>query len=432
MAQLILWAMSTCRECRGVVTANTDNQLRTKTWPELVKWHGMLINRHWFNVTATRICHKAFPDTWRIDAVPWSENNTEAFAGLHNEGKRIFLGMDEASGIADPVWETSEGALTDAGTEIIWIAMGNPTRATGRFRECWTKHREAWTVRSIDASQVEGTNRALHERWARIYGENSQFYKIRVKGEFAEADVNQLISLAWVAEARMRGINTQSDGSLPKLRITADVSDGGEDDTVITVARHYQSFIHVLKQVKVNVSPSLAPIQTAEAVQRMWEAYRGDRNNGDDIVIDSLGVGAGTAGHLMKAQLPVIAYKGGEQAANPKQFRNKRVQSYIALRNALRDGTIALDQNMVADEKAWEEFCEQAASIRSKPGTEKLEDLITKEEMRRDGIKSPDTTDSLVMQFANKTPRLQIGSFAERRIPIITRSIAREGYIGGP
>ena len=38
-----------------------------------------------------------------VDAVTWSEHNTEAFAGLHNKGKRIVIIMDEASNIADKV-----------------------------------------------------------------------------------------------------------------------------------------------------------------------------------------------------------------------------------------------------------------------------------------------------------------------------------------
>jgi len=32
------WAMSTCEGCRVVITANSDPQLRTKTWPEVSKW----------------------------------------------------------------------------------------------------------------------------------------------------------------------------------------------------------------------------------------------------------------------------------------------------------------------------------------------------------------------------------------------------------
>ena len=43
--------------------------------------------------------------------------------------------FDEASAISDKIWEILEGALTDDGTEIIWLAFGNPTRNSGRFRE---------------------------------------------------------------------------------------------------------------------------------------------------------------------------------------------------------------------------------------------------------------------------------------------------------
>src|SRR5690606_21794494 len=81
VAWLVLWAMSTHEDTRGVVTANTDTQLRTKTWPEVSKWYTLAINRHWFHLTATAI-YSADPDhekTWRVDILPWSEHNTEAF-----------------------------------------------------------------------------------------------------------------------------------------------------------------------------------------------------------------------------------------------------------------------------------------------------------------------------------------------------------------
>ena len=37
VAWIILWSLSTFPDTRGVVTANTENQLRTKTWVELAK-----------------------------------------------------------------------------------------------------------------------------------------------------------------------------------------------------------------------------------------------------------------------------------------------------------------------------------------------------------------------------------------------------------
>ena len=40
VAWLILWAISTCEDTKGVVTANAETQLKTKTWSaELAKWY---------------------------------------------------------------------------------------------------------------------------------------------------------------------------------------------------------------------------------------------------------------------------------------------------------------------------------------------------------------------------------------------------------
>lgn len=44
VAWLCLWAISTMADTRGVVTANTDTQLRTKTFAELAKWFNLCIS----------------------------------------------------------------------------------------------------------------------------------------------------------------------------------------------------------------------------------------------------------------------------------------------------------------------------------------------------------------------------------------------------
>src|SRR5215831_481107 len=138
VAWIILWSLTTCADTKGVVTANTENQLKTKTWAELGKWHHLFIGKAYFKLTATAIYQPDRERTWRIDMVPWSERNTEAFAGLHNKGKRILLVFDEGSAIPDKIYEVAEGALTDANTQILWCVFGNPTRNTGRFKELFT------------------------------------------------------------------------------------------------------------------------------------------------------------------------------------------------------------------------------------------------------------------------------------------------------
>ncbi|MBO1929893.1 hypothetical protein J4731_23270 [Providencia rettgeri] len=74
---IIKWGMDTCEDCKVVVTANTENQLRTKTWPEIAKWQRLSITKIGLLHTKTAIMTPNHANAWRADAVPWSENNTE-------------------------------------------------------------------------------------------------------------------------------------------------------------------------------------------------------------------------------------------------------------------------------------------------------------------------------------------------------------------
>lgn len=185
---IILWAISTKVDTKGVITANTATQLSTKTWAELGKWHQLFIAKPLFTFNATSLVtvDKGHVKTWRMDAIPWSAETMEAFAGLHNEGKRVVLLFDEASAIDDQVWETAMGALTDADTQIVWCAFGNPTRTTGRFhRECTQSKRFHFT--QVDSRTVSFTNKTEIEDWITDYGEDSDFVRVRVKGLFPRA-----------------------------------------------------------------------------------------------------------------------------------------------------------------------------------------------------------------------------------------------------
>ena len=93
---LILWMLSTRLGSTIIVTANTESQLRSRTWAELGKWMTLAINSHWFDKTATTIKPAAWFDEalkrdLKIDtgyyyaqAQLWSEENPDAFAGVHS------------------------------------------------------------------------------------------------------------------------------------------------------------------------------------------------------------------------------------------------------------------------------------------------------------------------------------------------------------
>ena len=203
---IVLWSISTFEDTRGIVTANTETQLRTKTWPEVTKWHRLFIGKDLFNIAAMSIfsTQKEHEKTWRIDAIPWSRENPEAFAGLHNQGKRTLVIFDEASAIDDEIWRTVTGAIMDANTEIIWCAFGNPTRPNGYFYECFNRFSHRWKNRQIDSRTVKISNKKELEGWVEDYGIDSDYVRVHVLGQFPVAGENQLISHDLAQEALHR------------------------------------------------------------------------------------------------------------------------------------------------------------------------------------------------------------------------------------
>lgn len=379
IGMLVNWALSTCDDCKVVLTSNTDTQLRTKTAPEVGKWQRLSITREWFDVSATSIAvrDKSHAKTWRADFVPWSEHNTEAFAGLHNKGKRILLVFDEASAIADKVWEVAEGALTDEETEIVWVAFGNPTRNTGRFRECFRRYKHRWNHAQIDSRTVEGTNKAQIAKWAEDYGEESDFFKVRVRGMFPSMSARQFISEADVAAAYGRHVPESAYAFAPKI-ITVDPAWEGDDEFVIGFRQGL--VFRILETFAKNDNDLIA----AQKIAR----YE-DELGADAVFIDAgFGTGIKSAGEGLGRFWTLVWFANKSDDAG---CLNKRAEMWKAARNWLKDGGAIPDDPTLRDELQAPEIVPRA------DGKIQIE---SKKDMKARGVPSPNRADALVLSFA--------------------------------
>ena len=146
---LILWMLSTRIGSSVVVSANSETQLRTVTWGELTKWATMSINAHWWEPSATKLA----PAAWLTDLVErdlkkgtrywgaegklWSEENPDAYAGVHNmDGMMESSTRPAASRTASGAWRRGSLPRTS------WIATGwrSPTvgATPGTSTRRWT------------------------------------------------------------------------------------------------------------------------------------------------------------------------------------------------------------------------------------------------------------------------------------------------------
>lgn len=396
---LIDWGMSTVEDTKGVVTANTENQLKTKTWAELAKWHRLSITRELFKMTATAR-FSIDPDhekTWRIDMVPWSEKNMEAFAGLHNQGKRILIIFDEASAIADPIWETTEGALTDKNTQIIWCCFGNPTKNSGRFRECFEggKFAHRWNSRAVDSREVSITNKKQIADWIADYGEDHDFVRVRVRGMFPRTDATSFISLEVAREAALRPL---PEGNDMAVVLGVDVARFGNDSSVIYPRRGRDA-----RTLQPKVYKGLTTIQLAN---RVYEEYV--NHSAVAVFVDEGGVGGGVVDQLNLMGVPVYGVQFGGSPDAPdlsepsQKFLNKRAEIWNAVRKWLPSGCIP--ENIPGLENSLVDELTAPTYTYSREDYLQLE---SKKDMRRRGVPSPDAADALACTFAY--PSLVVG-----------------------
>jgi hypothetical protein len=390
IAQLIVWAMATCVDAKVLVTSGTEQQLRSKLWPEVAKWFRLSVFRNYFRQYGTSIlaADSSHEKTWRCDAVTWSETNTEAFQGLHNQGRRIVLIFDEASGIADRIWQVAEGALTDEDTEILWIVSSNPTKPDGAFFRCFHEQRHRWAGVQIDSRTVPGTNHKLFDEWRDLYGEDSDFFRVRVRGQFPRAGALGFIQPMLVEQAMARP--EFFDVTEPVI-MGCDIARFGDDQSVIAFRRGRDA--KSIPWIKLRGSDTMQTAATVVEWARMTQAAM--------VFIDGGGVGGGVIDRVRQLGLKnVVEVSFGAKADRQSgdqgtrfHYANKRAEMWGWMREWLMGGAIPNDPELRAD------LTGPTYNFVVRDGRDAIQ-LERKADMKLRGLASPDAGDALACTFA--------------------------------
>jgi hypothetical protein len=375
-AWLTHWIMSTRPHARGTVTANTFSQLSSKTWAAISEWSRLLINRHWFQVTSDSMYFRNQKDSWAVSAQSCKEENSEAFAGQHAANSTSFYLFDEASAIPDKIFEVAEGGLSDG--EPMIIVCGNPTRGIGKFhRITFGSERERWTRFSVDSRNSKFANKELIQQWAADYGEDSDFFRVRVRGECPRAGSSQLIPSDHVAVCRT--YKAEGYQTLPKV-LAVDVARFGDDRTVLGIrqGRHFR------------ILTKLRGADTVETAHKVIECIQSEHP--DAIVVDGDGLGAGVIDQLQHRGVErVHEFHGGARATDPHKFFNRRAEVWGKMADWLKAGAqIPDDPELEVDLTGPQYGYSNQQQIQ----------LEKKDDMKRRGLASPDLADTLAMSFA--------------------------------
>lgn len=225
-AWTVIWFMTTRPFPKIPCTAPTQHQLFDILWAEVSKWlrnnpalAGELI---W---TKEKVYMRGYPEEWF--AVARTASKPDALQGFHADDL-LFI-IDEASGVADSIFEPVLGALSTPGSRL--LMCGNPTQLSGFFYDSHNKNRASYSTFHIDGRKSERVPQEFVDTIIRMYGEDSDVFRVRVAGDFPLQEDDIFIPLSLVENSIMTEFSPRKNPDM--VHIGCDVARFGDDKTVI-------------------------------------------------------------------------------------------------------------------------------------------------------------------------------------------------------
>lgn len=323
----------------------------------------------------------------------FTAREAEAITGI--AGKNLLFMLDEASGVPDFIFQAMAGNRAGGGRLVLF---GNPTKNQGEFYEAF--HKKADLYRTLTVSSEESPNviegrqviQGLAERdWIeemkREWGEDSAFYKVRVKGEHAEHEEGKIFPLHRIAEAEQRWYETPEAGRLFVGLDPAGASGTG-DETVFVLRRG-------LRALAILSARGLTEEGHLTNLLLHLSKYKVPREV-PVVVVDREGsVGATVFGLLKmhaerhRGAFELVGLRSSDGAhRQPQIFGRMRDELAQNLDNWFRDG------GAIPEDSKLEKDLHELEWVQSASGKMKL---IDKVELRKRLGRSPDRYDALAL-----------------------------------
>ena len=382
---VVSWMMLHHQLCKlpqkTVVTAPTSAQLFDALFAELKTWLLKLPKPLQMLVEAKqdRVVLKNAPDESFISARTSRAEQPEALQGVHSE--HVLLVADEASGVPEKVFEAAAGSMS--GTHATTVLLGNPVRGSGFFYDTHHRLSNTWKTMRVSCHDSPRVSQAFIDDMAARYGEESNAFRIRVLGEFPLTDDDTVISLELVEAAVRRDVESNPGAA---ILWGVDIARFGGDSNALAK-----------RQANVLLEPTRTwkgrdLMQTTGMIKAEWDACE-VRDRPVEILVDSIGLGAGVVDRLRELGLPCRGVNVSESPALGETYYNLRAELWFKARQWLS----ARDCSLPEDEELRASLVTPKYKFTSN-GKIQVE---SKEEMKRRGLPSPDAADAFVLTLAS-------------------------------
>jgi len=223
------------------------------------------------------------------------------------------------------------------------------------------------------------------------YGAESNQFRVRVLGEFPLKEDNTVSPADTVQSAQKRDIESDPD-TVPIWGL--DVARFGADSSVLAI-RHGNAITELI---------SWKGLSLMELTGRVVDKFNNliPRQRPTEILVDSIGLGAGVVDRLQELDLPVRGINVGEASSMSGTYLNLRAELWFKL----KDWLAAKDCKLPVDSALFSELVSPRYQFTSS-GKMKIE---SKDEMRKRGLPSPDKADAICLTLASDAATATFGS----------------------
>lgn len=421
------WHMSTHIGSTTIVTANTESQLRSRTFPEYARWFGSAINSHWFDSETMRIVPAGWlqdlvrktpeegglgidPKYWFCAGQTWSADNPDAFAGVHNP-YGLLLQMDEASGIPSKIWEVSEGFFTEVNPYRFWMAASQMRNRQGRLFELFNDEKmgAGWDLRTLSTRGMEGVDQTVVEAQIARYGLDSDFVRVEIMGLAPQTSEDQFIP--WDAVKAAQTNELVPDYGAP-LILGIDPAPRGKTSWRFRQGRNAKDCCGGMTH---GSWAGLDNVQIAARILELDQKYKPD-----DVCID-FGMGTGVIDILKRKRLHGRLHEvkfGAAAYDKTSEWATHAIELWGLLRDWLPGGMLEKDDGTKGSMS--HQLTDRGWRWSGREDNKKI--LETKDDLQSRGVKSPDDADALACTFEVNPPRRDEQRGGRSRVAVGTGS----------
>lgn len=361
----------------------------------------------YFTITKTRVFVNGFSDQWFITQVAFQKGESVAVAGKHRYWQLIIV--DEAAGVGDDHFDVIDGTQTQGGNRTLLASQG--ARNAGRFYDSHhsicIKNGGSWNALRFSSERSPFvTTKWLQERADESGGRSSVEYQIRCLGLFAQNSGNVLLTRAdldsafaprrIIGDDEPFGLFVLSDVALGELRddsvaIVAKVIGDGDHGTEARRVEYIEIPICANDKNEIDLAGDLVNLVGNLSNATLYV----DAGGAGSTVCKLIERSPAWSGVMVKVNWGKPCF-GGEYK---NRFYNLRACAMVRFRDAVKQGRAVFPQGL--DKKLREKIIDQGSRLPyhfSESGGLRYV-MNSKEDMRKDGIKSPDLIDAMSFAF---------------------------------